>query len=270
MENEENKETNVKSTIDAVTGLVKAIPVYDDAVKPAAKEIGKSLETVTKTVNIALAPIKALVWGYEKIEDYLSQKVTEKLKDIPKENIITPPPHIAGPTVEAMRFSAHSEDLRELYANLLANSMNLKTSEKTHPGYVEVMKNISPKEARLLQVFISKNHYPKIDIRGNVANNKGGITHFSNFTLLSELVNDVHPNIIPAFLDNFNRLGLIEILHETHLTSPNIYEPLENSPIISNIKQNIKDLNRTIDFQRGMIKVTAFGKNFIDTVVKTK
>ena len=64
MEINENKDTNVKATIDAVTGLVKAIPIYQDAVQPAARQIGKSLETVSKTVNIALAPIKSLVWGY--------------------------------------------------------------------------------------------------------------------------------------------------------------------------------------------------------------
>jgi hypothetical protein len=66
---DENKDTNVKATIDAVTGLVTAIPIYQDTLQPSAKQIGKSLETITKTVNIALAPIKALVWGYDKLRN---------------------------------------------------------------------------------------------------------------------------------------------------------------------------------------------------------
>ena len=87
MEQENPKpETNVKATIDAVTGLVKAIPVYQDTLQPSAKQIGQSLETVTKVVNIALSPIKALVWGYDKIEEFITTSVSEKLKNIPEEN----------------------------------------------------------------------------------------------------------------------------------------------------------------------------------------
>src|SRR5690554_2969816 len=125
-----NKDTNVKSAIEAATGLVNAILVYQDAVQPAAKQIGQSLETVTKTVNIALAPIKALVWGYEKIEDFLSTRVSEKLKNIPEENITTPPPQVAGPAIEALKYSGHDKNLRELYANLLASAMDKETVHK--------------------------------------------------------------------------------------------------------------------------------------------
>ena len=155
MAENENKESNIKATIDAVTGLVTAIPVYQDTLQPAAKQIGHSLETVTKTVNIALAPIKALVWGYEKIEDYITTRVSEKLKNIPEENITTPPTEIAGPAVEALRFSGNDKNLRELYANLLASSMDINTQYLIHPGYVEIIKNLSSDEAILLQIFIS-------------------------------------------------------------------------------------------------------------------
>lgn len=93
MDQENNKETNVKASIDAITGLVQAVPVYQDTLQPAAKQLGKSLEVVAKTVNIALAPVKALVWGYEKIEEFITSRVSEKLKNVPEENITTPPLH---------------------------------------------------------------------------------------------------------------------------------------------------------------------------------
>ena len=61
----DHKEVSVEGAINAITGLVKAVPVYDEVVQPAAKEVGKSLETVAKVVNVALAPLRMLVWGYE-------------------------------------------------------------------------------------------------------------------------------------------------------------------------------------------------------------
>lgn len=57
------EENNVRDVVDAVAGFAKAVPVYQDIVQPAAQELGKALQTVAKTVHIALAPVSALVPG---------------------------------------------------------------------------------------------------------------------------------------------------------------------------------------------------------------
>ena len=267
---EENKDTNVKATIDAVTGLAKAIPVYDDAIQPAAKEIGKSLATVTKKVNIALAPIKALVWGYEKIEDYLTKRVSEKLNDIPEEDIQTPPTNIAGPAVEALRFTGHNENLRELYASLLAMSMNKNTIDKAHPSFVDIIKNLSTEEALILKQFISKDIYPKIDIQENLKDNKGQIIRFQNFTLFHEVNSRLKPHNIPTYFDNLQRLGIIEIIKDEYLINDKLYEPLKTSSSISGLIQNIEEKGLEVNFRKGIISLTAFGKDFVKNVVAMK
>ena len=93
---ENNTESNIDTTINAVTNLVKAVPIYQDAIQPAAKEVGKALATITKTVNVALAPVRGLVWGYEKIEDFVSTKVSEKLRNTPEKEIVTPKPNVVS------------------------------------------------------------------------------------------------------------------------------------------------------------------------------
>src|ERR687897_906043 len=90
---------NIRNTADAVRGAAEAIPVYQDAVQPAAKEVGRGLETVAKTINVCLAPLKVLVWGYEQLEDFLGRTVAEKLSKTPTEEIIEPKPHVAGPAL---------------------------------------------------------------------------------------------------------------------------------------------------------------------------
>ena len=101
----------VVAVIQAAEGLVKAVPIYQDAIQPAAIQVGKSLETVAKTINVALAPVSALVWGYEKISVFLNEKLTEKLKNIPPERITTPNLLIAGPVLESLKFAANEEKL---------------------------------------------------------------------------------------------------------------------------------------------------------------
>lgn len=56
-------ESKIRDAADAAKGLLEAAPIYEDALQPAAKQVGKALETVGKAVNVALAPIGALVWG---------------------------------------------------------------------------------------------------------------------------------------------------------------------------------------------------------------
>ena len=274
MEESDNKETNVKSTIDAVTGLVKAVPVYKDAVQPAAKQIGQSLETVTKTVNIVLAPIKALVWGYEKIEEFISTKVSEKLKNIPQENITTPPAQVAGPAVEALKYSGHDPNLRELYANLLATAMDKDTIHKAHPGFVEIIKNMTSDEALLIQAFSSQNIYPLIDIKAKYkieSKKKGYSIIFSNYSHLHKTVQIDRPDLVPTYLNNLCRLGILEIPSDKKMILPNIYESLENDSELSELREHILNLdNRTISFERKAIVTTAFGRLFIQNVVNEK
>lgn len=94
--------SNLKDVSDAVKGIIEAVPIYQDALQPAAKEIGKALQTVTKTIHIALAPVSALVWGYDKIKDYVSDSLTQKLQNVPEDQIISPNLLIAGPTFESL------------------------------------------------------------------------------------------------------------------------------------------------------------------------
>jgi hypothetical protein len=53
----------IKDPADAVKGIVEAVPVYQDALQPAVREIGRGLQTVAKTIHIALAPVAAIGLG---------------------------------------------------------------------------------------------------------------------------------------------------------------------------------------------------------------
>lgn len=270
---EENKpESNVKSTIDAVTGLAKAVPVYQDAVQPAAQQIGKSLETVTKLVNIALVPIKVMVWGYDQIEEFITRRVSEKLKNVPEENIITPAPEVAGPAVEALRFAGQSEDLRELYANLIANAMDSSTARDAHPAFVEMLKNLKPDEARILQEFVDKptsaNGIAAIQLREEFAT--GG--YKTLFPILTHLHSKygVPARSVPALIDNLCRLGILEVPYGLHFSDHSDYETLMSHTDLEDLKKEMKDEGRTLAFEKLIVRPTQFGRVFIECVVSEK
>lgn len=141
---------------EIIKGGVELIKVaYGDIARPGAKEVGKSIETIAKTINVALSPLRGLVWGWDKIQVYLEEKIQDILnrKNVPIERIVTPSPDIAVPTIEAMRYS----NLRDNYANLLATAMDSASMELAHPSFVEILKQISPNEAKIL-LKISKSY----------------------------------------------------------------------------------------------------------------
>src|SRR5690349_6900671 len=110
------KPSVVQGTIEAATGLVKAVPVYQDAVQPLAQEVGKTLPVPLQVVNAALRPLQTMMKGWNLIWDALDQRLAEKLRHVPPEKIVEPPRNVAGPLMLHYGFVADdtASDLREL------------------------------------------------------------------------------------------------------------------------------------------------------------
>lgn len=270
-----SEENKIRDAADAIKGVVEAVPVYQDVVQPAAKELGTALQTVAKTMHIALAPISVLVWGYGQLTDFLSSRVAEKLKDVPPECIATPKANVAGPALEALRYTGHEESLREMYANLLAASMDIRTAQGAHPSFVEIIKQLTPDEARLLQLFTKPIPLPLVTVRKEfkieTSTEWGGWNLLTNFSLLGWEAGCEHPELTPTYLNNLCRLGLVEIVTGQQYSVPNVYDKTENHHIIQELKVEFDSSNLddkfTIKLVRGLLRVSALGQLFIHTCV---
>lgn len=262
------EENRIRDAAEAVRGIVEAVPIYQDALQPAAKEIGTALQTVAKTIHIVLAPVSVLVWGYEQIKDFVSTKVAEKLKDVPPENIATPKPNVAGPALESLRYTGHEETLREMYANLLAASMDTRTANGAHPAFVEIIRQLTPDEARILRLLTQPQPFPLVTVRRGYKDptktELGGIDILINFSLLGWEAGCEFPEQTPTYIDNLCRLRLIEIPDASY-TSPGIYDQLEKHPNVELAKEVIEKKDETYKaiVNRRMLSVTEMGRQFL-------
>lgn len=267
------QDSNVKSTIEAVAGLVKAIPVYEDALQPAAKEVGKALGTVAKTIHVALAPISALVWGYDQIKDFVSTRVAEKLKNIPEGQICTPNPMLAGPALEALKYTGHEETLSEMYANLLATSLDSSTAATAHPAYVEVIKQLTPPEAVLIHKLLIKETYPEVCSYMNTRSSKYSWFLFSNehaiqgiFCKICNEILSVSEDEAMTFLDNLRRLQILEIdVSTSQRVNDNHFMHFDEHRL-----RNASDLFEIEQQQNEIIRFTTFGVKFVNACVKDR
>lgn len=260
--NDNSKETNIKSTIDVIKGLAEAVPVYSDVVQPAAKEVGKSLAVVAKTVNIALAPVSALVWGFEKIKEFVHARVSEKLKEVPEEKIITPDPAIVGPSLEALRYSGNDINLRELYASLIATAMNVTKVEIAHPAFVEIIKNLSSDEAILINYIYSKaNIHPVVDIHVVFPSPEKSFLH-TNISVLGEASKVNNIDLAPNYIDNLCRLGIIRKELSTFFNENSLTVLYFDNLIAKSYEEVYEPEGASVVVDKRSIVLTEFGKQF--------
>lgn len=256
-------ENKIRDAADAVKGLVDAVPIYEDALQPAAKEVGTALQTVAKTIHVALAPLSMMVWGYDRLRDYLERALSEKLKDVPPERIVTPDPSVAGPAVEALRFAAHHPDLREMYANLLARAMDAETTRLAHPAYVEILKQLSPDEAKLVARFAKENAVSLIHI--NAVTAAGREHRYRNLSLAGAEAGCANPDMTPTYLDNLTRLGIIRIPYNQKLSGirASEYDRLLALPACQSIIDSLtKETGKSPHVEMGMAIITILGTQF--------
>lgn len=268
-------ENKVRDAAEAVRGLVESVPVYQDALQPAVRELGTGLQTVARTVHIVLAPVAALVWGYDQVKDFVSTRVAEKLKGVPPERIRTPEPNVVGPALQALRYTGHQESLRELYANLLATALDADTAPQAHPAFVDMIKNMSPDEARIMRLFAGGSWFPVIDVRIYFKGQEGYQVIMRSFSEIGQKSECAFPAMTPSYIDNLSRLGLVESpgalgLGSPYLTGDNIYEPLEQSQDIVAIKDAAAAEGNRIEFGRTFVRMTDLGRQFCAACVADK
>lgn len=185
--------------------LNKVIPgekVYDDALSPAMKQIGKSLESVAKTSRFLLAPIEYLATQHDRWERYL-KKVAEKIKE---ENLIEGHPQIVIPTIEGLSLSYENTILSEFFINLLANSIDRTKQDFAHPAFPKIISELSHDEAVILY-FLKKKQY-KLKQRSDFDEKRN--VFINKITLEEEFPIDKlqFPKHIWLYMNHLNSLNL--------------------------------------------------------------
>lgn len=261
--------------VDAASTLLSKTTIYQDGLQPAVKQLGKSLETVTKGINVILAPLSAMVFAYDKVSDQLKSRLSEKLAKINIDDLVTPPLNLFGPLVEKYRYSFNEGDLADMFENLLANSMDKNTASKVHPSFVNAISELTPDEAKLIKFLSNSKVLPKIDISYHLPSmvEGGYLDQYVNFTNFGKIAGLQFSNLVTRYLDNLERMGIIDISKGSFAqsyTDKNIYKPLREHPLIKSFEAQINQAGGNIEISEGIIRITDYGRMFFEAVLSKK
>lgn len=239
--------------------------VYDDLAQPAAKEIG---QVAGRTVKALLSPIRAMLWGWERIEKVVNEGMEKRLNNIPEENLKTPDPEIAVPALQALSYTAQNETLREMYLNLLANSMDSSKDKFVHPSFVELIKQMNSLDAKVFEKLNEQLGYinvvnPYLSLVGTNQNYVNALPEwFTGWVIPDYDIFEVSASII-----RLGKFGIIELLFDRTTgggTPPDHNLATHESlvTILQMYRTRMPNQEITITYTDSIIYVNEYGKQF--------
>lgn len=196
-------------------------------------------------------------------------RLAAQLESVDPTKLVPPPPRIAGPLLAQYVFVEDDEDLRVLFEKLLATAVNSETRDTAHPAFVEVLKQLSPTEAKLLKGLAKEIAdrqsalLPYLEARGHLAMPQPTYMIIGSISPLDDVAG---VTLLATATSNLERLGILKIRMDTTLNpgdGPDPYEVLRRSALIPAFADAAKGLGRALQLQPGFIEVTQFGLAFI-------
>ena len=163
-------------------------------------------------------------------------------------------------SIERLHYLEDEPNLAELFEELLVSTIDSSQKEVNHPAYVEVLKQINNQEAKNLKLIFQDHNTQLAIVNINlVVDKNGGYINFYQYLLCPPYTS----SITRKELENWERLKLIDIRMDVHLTDDSEYKYAEDE---------ITEVNKTLtepkkyELQKGILSFTDFGKNFAKAV----
>lgn len=212
--------------LDNVKVELPAKEIYEDLARPSVQAIGSIISLPVRAIRLCLAPFEQWIINGENNLDKVAESVSKNLKNVDESKITTPAPYVAIPALQAISYCMDNDELRNIYAKLLSTAMNIDTYNKAHPSYTEIIKQLSPSEAKILKHIEKESVILLCDLRIQKKSPyiratkvekefyytripQEGMPLYENLALLK--IDGLSDALITTSLENLNRLGIVSI-----------------------------------------------------------
>jgi Abortive infection alpha len=284
-----------KALRDSSKTKAQLIEIAKDSNSPAIHAAAESLARRIAAKQMVLLKIykplgKWLGLASDYFETQLAIDMAERIADIPEEQLTIPTLSVAVPAMIGLSYSLDEPSLKEMYLNLLAQATDTRTASKAHPAFPEIIKQLSPREAALLQQILPyanlpivniqlRLHLEGVDISAFVQPSYISVTPPRDFggivILQSHILNtlDTSGNPVveeqqPVWVENWIRLGLIHVDYSTALVDEETFYGLfALRPEVMALTAEHGTATQTVQLGKGVLTPTSFGRLFAQAVI---
>jgi hypothetical protein len=132
--------------------VAKQIPVKDayvDTLQPGAKQTGRMVEDLAKTLHLALAPLQFAAALQDRYRAFLDEAV----RRVPEARRAIPPAQILGPVIEGIKYEPPGSPIEQMFSELLSSSLDTQKVQLAHPAFPQLIRQLSSDEAIMLKLI---------------------------------------------------------------------------------------------------------------------
>lgn len=179
---------------------------------------------------------------------------------IEPENIQPPRTSIVGPALEASKYYMDEGEIRQMFARLIATSMDKTRSHKAHHAFVEIIKMLSPLDAKnLYYLYTLKDE--------TICTRKITIGSNGTYRIITHdvwLGNPENPSqeLQRVSIENLARLGLVNISYENWFDDSSKYQHHQAHADYLNLKKEVSDVAKQA--RQDLVKLNQYDVPLVD------
>ncbi len=197
-------------------------------------------------------------------KEQIIEIVQEAIHNIPEDKRQAPNKRIFVSTIQQLSYSLDDEIIKTTYQRLLQSSMNKDKSKTIHPSFVEIIKQLSPIDAQILNIFQTKAVFTTICMRINYNASETFADYLIDYCIdIKHLFKE--PKMGAASLQNLKRLGIINIRYDQKVKPDSVYYKYSNDDlIIKGFEFEKCNPDCKCKLVYGLIELTDFGYQFCE------
>ncbi len=200
-------------------------------------------------------------------KDEVAEIIQNTLDKMDFSKIIKPDARIFVPMVTQLSYSFNEDLIKQTYKKMLESSLNIDKRNLIHPAFVQIISQLNSEEIKILNKLelSSLDLYPLVSMSVVFENKKGSMVASKYFSDIGYGVCE-YPENICSYLENLERLKIIEIPETKHISSDELYENLINHNALKQLREIIqKKYSNIVDFEykKTFFRLTTFGVNFL-------
>ena len=262
MDSEEKKvvcmEVKVPNCVD------KAV---EDLAAPLAKSIGTTFSDLWYVVFGGISELaeKKRLLHAKALEDF-KNNLEKRIETIPEDKRVVPDTQIVGGALYDSRFCVDKDELRSMFENLIASSLNCDTVSDVHPSFSGIIRQMTCEDAQTLAKFKSDHRLPIVNYVYVLESDAGTVPAFQNIISVDTESNCQKESLSLECLQSF---GFITINLSRYFTDSTMYDSLISSPLFLSTQAAVKNHLEThptaidLSYQKGIVSLTDLGQHFL-------
>lgn len=254
-------EEEIKNTIEVAKNTTELTnKIYSD-IRPIVQPVAKCIGAI---LDIASLPLiyyseKAQINFKHRLEQY-----EKKMENVKEEERCEVHPEIGVPIMQVLHYTTNDK-IAELFTNLLASASVIDLAGNAHPAFVEIIKQLSPDEALIIQYLKKEKQIGYITLKANKKGESGFITPVEKDTAIADLVPLMYKQNAKVYLSNLLSLGIIADVDNAYIDDDKMYSHIIEYNNLKDVINKYESMDEydSVDVEKCYYYVTDIGRLFI-------